>query len=53
MCFGEVCEDQRCLWTSDAPNSLTEVLFTVIAEFRMVSFFICILVCLVILNGPV
>ncbi len=32
---------------------LTEVLFTVIAEFRIVSFFICILVCLVIVNGPV
>ncbi len=46
-------------WASDAPNSLTEVLFTVassrlqIAEFRMVEFFICILVCLVIVNGPV
>ncbi len=32
---------------------LTEVLFAVIAEFRIVSFFICILVCLVIVNGPV
>ncbi len=38
---------------------LTEELFTVasshlqIADFRMVSFFICILVCLVILNGPI
>ncbi len=32
---------------------LTEVLFTVIAEFRIVSFFMCISVCLVIVNGPV